>query len=160
MRLPQSIEGWTQTEEELRRPHSQLRLQPVMLGPPPELDEAALATAEDDLDPGEMREKRRLLPILIAVGLVVGLGAAGFLAFNHFSGAPVAANLPEIKADTAALTKRLPPAETPVEASTNPAMGGISTDLVPPSTDGLVPARRVNAVRIIVENDREVVQPR
>jgi hypothetical protein len=39
-------------------------------------------------------------------------------------------------------------------------MGAVSTELVPPSTDGLSPARRISTTRIIVENDREVTVPR
>ncbi len=48
-----------------------------------------------------------------------------------------------------------PPA--PVAAApADTSMGQVSDELVPPSTDGLSPPRKVNAVRIIVDGDREI----
>jgi hypothetical protein len=38
-------------------------------------------------------------------------------------------------------------------------MGAVSDELIAPQTEGLSPARRVQSIRIVVENDREV-QPR
>jgi hypothetical protein len=37
-------------------------------------------------------------------------------------------------------------------------MGEVSSELVPPVTDGLSPPRRIPTLRIVVENDRELPQ--
>ncbi len=35
-------------------------------------------------------------------------------------------------------------------------MGQVSDELIAPTTDGLSPPRKVNAVRIVVDGDREI----
>jgi hypothetical protein len=54
----------------------------------------------------------------------------------------------------------VPAAPPPATAARTVDMVDIGDDLVPPVTDGLRPARKVQAIRIIVENDRELPQPR
>ena len=50
-----------------------------------------------------------------------------------------------------------PPSPAPVAAApADTSMGQVSDELVAPSTDGLSPPRKVNAVRIVVEGDREI----
>jgi hypothetical protein len=143
--------------------HSMLRLQPVVLPPPP--DDSAFVTdapppsvtAEDDiaLDADDDGAAKRWQLLLGAAGVVIALaGLAAYLIFGG-SSAPRQAVVPTIQADPAAQAKGPPPVE-PGDKS----MGEVSTELVPPTTDGLSPARRISTIRIIVENDREIVAPR
>jgi hypothetical protein len=152
--------------------HTTLRLHPVVLPPPPgetaqpvePLPEPAV-TADDDIalddDDDETARKRQLLLGALGGGIAI-IGLAAFLVFGIGRGTKEAASVPTILADPSAQTKgAAPPAET--ETAAQPAdksMGNVSTELVPPTTDGLTPARKVTTIRIFVENDREVVQPR
>ncbi len=162
--------------------HALLRLRPVVLPPPPgELlpqgappyaspddlapEYQASVTAEDDLpmDDDDDGSARRWQLLLGATGVgIAALGLAAFLVFGMGKGVNTAATVPTIKADPAAQTKGAAPAETSETAghSANRSMGDISSELVPPSTDGLTPARRVSTIRILVENDREIAKPR
>jgi hypothetical protein len=146
--------------------HSMLRLQPVVLPPPPD-DNAPAAepllpsvTAEDDiaLDEDDDGAARRWQLLLGAAGGGIALvGLATYLLFGGVK-APGEAVVPVIQADPAAQAKGPPPSPT-IEPG-DKSMGEISTELVPPTTDGLSPARKISTIRIIVENDREVVAPR
>jgi hypothetical protein len=146
--------------------HSMLRLQPVVLPPPPDDDGPATqplapsVTAEDDiaLDEDDDGAARRWQLLLGAAGGIIAL--AGLAAYLIFGGgtAPREAVVPTIQADPAAQAKGQPP-PPPVEPG-DKSMGEVSTELVPPTTDGLSPARRISTIRIIVENDREIVAPR
>ncbi len=52
-----------------------------------------------------------------------------------------------------------PPASPPAPVASAPAdtsMGQVSDELIAPTTDGLSPPRKVNAVRIVVDGDREI----
>jgi hypothetical protein len=146
--------------------HSMLQLQPVVLPPPP--DESAPApgtllssvTAEDDiaLDEDDDGAARRWQLLLGAAGGGIALvGLAAYLLFGALN-APREAVVPVIQADPAAQAKGPPPLP-PVEPG-DKSMGEISTELVPPTTDGLSPARKISTIRIIVENDLEIVAPR
>ncbi len=146
--------------------HSMLRLQPVVLPPPPD-DNAPAAepllpsvTAEDDiaLDEDDDGAARRWQLLLGAAG--GGIALAGLAAYLIFGGsnAPRQAVVPTIQADPAAQAKG-PPPPPPTETG-DKSMGEVSTELVPPTTDGLSPARRISTIRIIVENDKEIVVPK
>jgi hypothetical protein len=146
--------------------HSMLRLQPIVLPPPP--DDSAFVTdalppsvtAEDDiaLDTDHDGAAKRWQLLLGAAGVVIALaGLAPYLIFGG-SNAPRQAVVPTIQADPAAQAKG-PPPPSPVEPG-DKSMGEVSTELVPPTTDGLSPARRISTIRIIVENDKEIVAPR
>jgi hypothetical protein len=174
--------------------HSTLKLQPVILPPPPTgvpAESGALvsdqpvtsgATSDDDLDPallGGNRKRSFTLPLLLIM-LVAIAGGTGWLVFGNRAPGPEA-SVPTIQAPQPAELKALPPApaetaEVPPSPSvplsvgpvaTTPApppsspvadqsMGSAPAELIPPSTEGLAPARKVNATRIIVEDDREV----
>ena len=160
-----------------------LRLRPVVLPPPPGelpqqipsqqvlqehvLPEQVLpeyqvsVTAEDDIpmdddDDGSAR-RRQLLLGATGVG-IAALGLVAFLVFGVGRGADIAATVPTIKADPAAQAKG--PAPAAEGQTTNTSMGDVSSELVPPSTEGLTPARRVSTTRIRVENDREIALPK
>ncbi len=151
--------------------HVTLRLHPVVLPPPPGTQPVAAApdqsqpdfpsvTADDDIaldDDDDGAVRRRQLLLGAAGGGIALIGLVAYLIFGG-SPAPQEASIPTIRADPSAQAKAPPPAP-PTEAG-DKSMGDISTELVPPTTDGLSPPRKVNAIRIIVENDREVVAPR
>jgi hypothetical protein len=147
--------------------HSMLRLQPVVLPPPPDETTASVAepvqssvTAEDDitLDTDDDGSAKRWQLLLGATGAVIALaGLAAYLLFGGMNAQRDAA-VPVIQADPAAQAKGPPPA-LPVEPG-DKSMGDVSTELVPPTTDGLSPARKISTIRIIVENDKEIVAPR
>ncbi len=151
--------------------HSLLRLRPVVLPPPPgeilpqDMTEyEPSVTAEDDIpmDDDNDRSARRRQLLLGATGVgIAALGLAAFLVFGMGKDANNAATVPTIKADPAAQYKGPAPAPATETAgqSADTSMGAISTELVPPSTEGLSPARRVSTIRIIVENDREITKP-
>jgi hypothetical protein len=152
--------------------HTTLRLHPVVLPPPPgepsPTDPLALepnVTAEDDIaldidDDGSVRKRQLLLG---AAGLgIAAIGLIAYLIFGGGKGPNEAAVIPTIRADPSAQTKGAAPAaesETTGQAA-NTSMGNVSTQLVPPSTEGLTPARKITTIRILVENDREVAAPR
>jgi hypothetical protein len=156
--------------------YSRLRLQPVVLQPPPGEDasqdfwSAHGSSPEDDIDLGldddQSLRRRQLLFAAIGIGIAV-VGAAAYLIFGPDSEPSTARGpVPTIQADPATLTKG-PPPDTQLYSSassgrsvSDQGMGAVSTELVPPSTDGLSPARRIATTRIIVENDREVTAPR
>ncbi len=146
--------------------HSMLRLQPVVLPPPPDENAPAAepllpsVTAEDDiaLDEDEDGAAKRWQLLLGAAGGVIAV--AGLAAYLLFGGEKQSreAVVPVIQADPVAQAKGPPPSPT-IEPG-DKSMGEVSTELVPPTTDGLSPARRISTIRIIVENDREVVVPK
>jgi hypothetical protein len=84
----------------------------------------------------------------------------GYFALNRATQSASSVAIPEIKVDPTAQRKTAqPPAqqtETTAQAAREPSMGQVSTELVPPTTDGLSPARKISTTRIIVENDLEV----
>jgi hypothetical protein len=192
-------EAWE--ADALRRPaHSTLRLQPVVLGPPPGLEGRGVSAA-DDLDPAELRPKGRAgrLAALAAAALVLATSGAAYVILSGRD-RPAADLPPEVRppAETLAAPTlpapglpapdqamptpepmRPPPAQeaSPPQAPTSQAaaaaqtgaqtaqgagaqagvdMGNVESDLVPPSTEGLSPARRIRTIRITVENDREL----
>ncbi len=55
-----------------------------------------------------------------------------------------------------------PPPPRPVQEPAAPVidMGRVDSELVPPSTEGLSPPRRIQTIRIVVENDRELLPNR
>jgi hypothetical protein len=53
-----------------------------------------------------------------------------------------------------------PAVQSAAQPSAEVSMGVVSDELVAPQTDGLTPARRVQTIRIVVENDREVTPRR
>ncbi len=168
--------GWP--ADPARRPlHSTLRLQPVVLAPPPDPDGV---TAADDLDLRDLDDGKRvsrLAGVLAAVVVALTAAAAYFVLSaptDHPAETPIArpASPPPatpasppvaIVAPTAppaapALAPPAPSAAPPTAPAVD--MADVGDELIPPSTEGLAPARRVQAVRIIVENDREVVPAR
>ncbi|MGL4636880.1 MAG: hypothetical protein ACRCWF_12930 [Beijerinckiaceae bacterium] len=151
-----------------------LRLQPVVLPPPPAESapplpaaEPDFVSAEDDIEPDHSAEVKRSsrLKLAMAGALAVMAVGAGFWAYQG-NGPKDQVAVPEIKAVPEAVTKTAVVPEAPVAApapvAATPAttgdasMGQVSTELVPPTTDGLSPARRISTIRIIVENDQEV----
>ena len=156
--------------------YTALRLQPVVLQPPPG-EEAShdfwpdhAPSPEDDIDLGldddQIARRRQLIFAAIGIGVAI-TGAAAFLALGTNSdSSAVRTPVPTIQSDPAALTRGAAPASlsepspSPGQAVGDQAMGAVSTELVPPTTDGLSPARRIATTRIIVENDREVTTPR
>jgi hypothetical protein len=147
--------------------HATLRLNPVILPPPPgeasapAEPEADISADDIDLDLDDDASARRRQLLLAAAGVAIAIaGGLAWMLLGDTSEAPPQASIPVIRADPAAQGKAPPPAP-PVEAQaeTQPAdksMGAVSTELVPPATEGLTPARKVNAVRIVVEGDQEV----
>jgi hypothetical protein len=159
--------------------YSTLRLQPVVLQPPP-VDAASgapwpdhMPSPDDDIDLGfdddTIARRRQLLFAAVGVGIAI-VGAAAYLIFGSIEEAPTArAPVPSIGAAPGApgnppIPVPRPPAEeaaaAPGQAVSDQSMGAVSTELVPPATDGLSPPRRIATTRIIVENDREVTAPR
>jgi hypothetical protein len=182
--------------------HSTLRLQPVILGPPPTSD-IRDATADDDLDLRELNPRWNTGLIMGLAAFVVVLVTAG-TAYLFLSGRnPEVAALPpviqaapeplkqpaaspaEVAVQNTVANPPVPdpppvavPAPAPVVEAVAPSvtpstplpspqqvakpptealdMGLVSSELVPPTTDGLSPPRRVQAIRILVENDREL----
>jgi hypothetical protein len=71
---------------------------------------------------------------------------------------------PAAPAEPVAVPPSLPPAAAltppPVQPVPEVSMGAVSDELIAPQTEGLTPARRVQSVRIVVENDREVTPQR
>jgi hypothetical protein len=163
-----------------------LRLQPVMLGPPPGA-QAGGVSAEDDLDPAELRPKGRAgrMAAFAAAALVLATAGAAYMVLrsreplmvdapaadkppattlaapdrpptNQQSQTPEAARqVPPVDAAPQQAAPAQPPAQAP-GASAGLDMGSIESDLVPPSTEGLSPARRIQTIVIRVENDREL----
>lgn len=159
--------------------HASLRLQPTVLPPPPQEggppepwpeETVGSVSADDDidlgLDDGALR-RRQLLLAAAGIG-IAAIGGAAWLLFGQPGGTPPRAGIPTIQGDPSSpkAPPALPPTTEPtVETAVRPvdggaSMGAVSNDLVPPATEGLSPARKVNATRIIVENDREVPAPR
>jgi hypothetical protein len=143
-----------------RSVHSTLRLQPVLLGPPPDPN-VTNVSAEDDIDPAEIGARSRIGKIAAAAAVAMVLGTAGvaYWALTGRDGDVSDHRLPPTTPDQ--------PAPSPVVAAPPPTaadapridMGGVDSDLIPPSTEGLNPPRRVQAIRIRVENDKEVIVP-
>lgn len=159
--------------------HSSLRLQPTVLAPPPgqarrPADEplGAGVSAEDDIDLGldDDRAARRRQLLLAAAGVAIALlGLGAWLLLGRPGDAPTAALPPPVQAPPPAVPAPAAPVPPPAQEAApaappqqqaavpqDPAMGELSTELVPPSTEGLSPARKVNAIRIIMDGDREV----
>ncbi len=67
---------------------------------------------------------------------------------------PAAAARPAIAVPSLA---EIPAASAPAGSGVD--MANVDGDLVPPSTEGLSPARRVPTIRIMVDNDREIAPP-
>lgn len=177
------------TPEQDRAPtrSSLLRLQPTVLPPPPTFTHvqaspaqtlSAPASPDDDIEIDAMddatRARRwRWLLAGIALGITV-LGGWAYVALAPIKPveeakrpvitppvpvAPVAPSEPVVPP----LAAPPQPAATPAKAEPpNPeqSLREISTELVPPSTEGLSPARRIGTIRIIVKDDREVPAPR
>jgi hypothetical protein len=151
-----------------------LRLQPVVLPPPPthetpEANALPPVSAQDDIEPdhsAEIKRARNLRLVMAGVLSVVTISAA-FWAYQRSNIRQVAV-VPEIKASPDVMSKTVVPpeavAQTPVTSvpvpvppvSADASMGQVSTELVAPTTDGLSPARRITTIRILVENDKEV----
>ncbi len=157
---------------ELAQNYSRLRLQPVMVPPPPSGGPSSLGqvsgaqvSAEDDLPADEAMQtnSRRRLPLVMAIAIIlIGASAITFLMLN-LSGdprdsssvsatPPVIQAVPVIKVDPNAEARAKPP-EEPVQPL---SMGQVSTDLIAPSTEGLTPARKIGTIRILVEGDKEI----
>jgi hypothetical protein len=144
-----------------RPAYGTLRLQPVLLGPPPEA--GADVTADDDLTPAELGSRPRtgLYAGIAAFAVVAAMAGVAFVALREPPD-PTAEQSPA----PVAVQPVAPPTPPPtVSAAPSPAaapvdMGRIDSDLVPPTTEGLSPARRVQTIPIRVENDREVPAPR
>jgi hypothetical protein len=192
--------GW-QDEPGRRLGHSTLRLQPVVLGPPPDPSFRDVS-AEDDLDLRDLAPTRNTGLIAGLAAACIALTAAGVAYFMLSSGDRASKPPPAIIQASPEPLKQAPPqaeieaakpvteaaAPVPVASSPatpvpqngatsasqtsatdiisvtapseNPEMGGIQSELVPPQTDGLSPARRVQAIRIRVENDQELLPAR
>jgi hypothetical protein len=160
-------------EDASRRPvRSELRLQPVMLGPPPDPN-AVGASSEDDLDPTQLRRSSATGRTFAVVATVVLLAAGAGGAYVFLGRPTPGVDEPRIptEAPPAAAVAPQPPEQAPsaaVSAPPAPApqpspavdMAEIGTDLVAPSTEGLSPARKVQSIRIVVDKDRELPQPR
>ncbi len=72
--------------------------------------------------------------------------------------APPPAAAPAVAA-APATPAAVPPPVIPAPVVATPAdtsMGQVSDELIAPATDGLSPPRKVNALRIVVDGDREV----
>ena len=149
--------------------YSTQRLQPTVVPPPPsanyvsELPLFDIVSPADDIEPdhaGEVATKRQRTMIAAACVVLIGLGGAGYLVFNRSKHLASTTAVPEIKVDVSAQGKAVAPPETTPVSTPVPAneasMGQVSTELVPPTTDGLSPARKISTTRIIVENDLEV----
>jgi hypothetical protein len=149
-----------------------LRLQPVMLGPPPEPGPDDVSSADDiDLAPYQHKPRTGLIAgVIAAIAVLVTAGAAYWTLRPMDETPPVAAFPPAAvpALPVPSLPTSTPPPQGPPAASAQ-APGGqgapvdmarIDSDLVPPSTDGLTPPRRIPTLKITVENDREVVAPR
>ncbi len=145
-----------------------LRLQPVVLPPPPthetpQPQSLQPVSAQDDIEPDHSGEVKRSINLRLAMAaMLTGVTLiGGWLAYQR-SGSREVVSIPEIKALQDAISKTVVPLEAPshVPVASVPAsetsMGQVSTELVPPTTDGLTPARRINTIRILVENDKEV----
>jgi hypothetical protein len=132
-----------------------------MLGPPPEADAGAVSAA-DDIDPLELRGRPRTG---LAAGVMAAIAIGATVAAAWWTLAP-REDLPDLQPqaaqpETAAPVVAIPaPAVTAAPPAPEVDMARIDSDLVPPATDGLSPARRVPTIRIVVENDREVAVPR
>ena len=153
--------------------YSTQRLQPTVMPPPPLADYVSelplfnIVSPEDDIEPDYADDiatrRKRVVVAMACVGLL-GIGGLGYLAFNRVTPfvtppASVVA-VPEITVDPSRQGKVLPPAVQSTEVTDLPAsdssMGQVSTELVPPTTDGLSPARKISTIRILIENDLEV----
>jgi hypothetical protein len=163
-------DAW-ETDNARKPVHSTLRLQPVLLGPPPDPNRINVSP-EDDIDPAEFGTRSWVGKLAAAAAVAFVLGTAG-LAYYVYVGRD-AASLESTIAPPAvpiATKPELPRADAPVATSPPVAaitpelvrteasrldMGAVQTDLVPPVTDGLNPPKRVQATRIRVENDREI----
>jgi hypothetical protein len=157
-------------EEASRAPrYGSLRLQPVVLGPPPD-PKAVDVTAADDIDPIEYREKPRtglFAGVIAALAVLSTVGAAYWTLRPIEDAALPAPPVPNTAAPAAPVLPSAPvtqaeerPVITPVPQASPVDMARVDSDLVPPSTEGLTPARRIQTIRIVVENDREIAVPR
>lgn len=149
-----------------------LRLQPVVLGPPPgQVD----VTAADDINLEDFRDKPRtglFAGIIAAVAVLVTVGMAYWTLRPSddaarppaIASAPVPPQPPVTAAPEASPPEAVPATILPAPGAppSIPAvdMAHVDNDLVAPSTEGLTPARRIATIRIVVENDREVSAPR
>jgi hypothetical protein len=149
--------------------YSTQRLQPTVVPPPPsdgyvsELPQFDIVSPDDDIEPDhaeELASKRKRMMAAVACIALFGLVGLGYFALNRSTQPASSVVIPEIKADLPAQAKVLPPSTEPTEqAASSPndsSMGQVSTELVPPTTDGLSPARKISTTRIVVENDLEV----
>jgi hypothetical protein len=161
--LPASPFG---ADMEQRRPgYGTLRLQPVMLGPPPDASPGDV-TAADDIDPAELRGRPRtglVSGIMAAMAVLATAGAAYWTLRPTDEDMPApprppAAARPAVEAAPVAATPAAP-VPAPVPAAPGVDMANVDADLVPPSTEGLSPARRIRTIRIMVDNDREIAPP-
>ena len=153
--------------------YSTQRLQPTVIPPPPSSDYVSelplfnIVSPEDDIEPDHAddiatRRKRTILA-MACVG-VLGASGLGYLALNRATlfATPAASvvAIPEITVDPSRQGKVLPPPVQSTEATdvsaSDSSMGQVSTELVPPTTDGLSPARKISTIRILIENDLEV----
>jgi len=154
--------------------YSAQRLQPTVLAPPP--DDSGIGargvSAEDDIDLGvdaDAFARRRQLLLGAAGILIAVIGTAAFLLFRPPADAPNGAPAPPAEIARPVEPIAPPPPAPQLAAPSSPvpspqasaappdaAMGALSSELIPPSTDGLSPARKVNALRIVVDGDREV----
>jgi hypothetical protein len=165
------VSGWTD-EPERRQSHSMSRLQPVVLGPPPEPGDVG-ASYDDDLDPAELQRSSpvgRLMATVAITAVVLATGAGAWwltvratpslVATTPAAPQPAAAAPPPVspplRESTAPTVEEPPstPAQAPQPRTVD--MADVGSDLIAPSTEGLSPARKVQAIRIIVENDREL----
>ncbi len=157
--LPQEP-AWT-TDTPTRPAYGTLRLQPVLLGPPPEAD--GDVSAADDLNPAEFGSRSRagLYAGIAAVAVVAAMAGIAFVALSE---PPDQADppppAPAAAQPTAPAAAAPPVADAPAPGAGPVDMGHIDSDLVPPSTEGLSPARRIQTILIRVENDREIPPPR
>jgi hypothetical protein len=166
--LPQGLppEPFGRSETQRTVAYGTLRLQPVMLGPPPEPGATESVTPADDIDPVEYRDKPKtgLIAGVIAGLAVLATTGAAYWTLRPVEDAVVAvpavpAPLP-VPSLSAAPAPRLDPPSVTSPAAPPVDMARVDSDLVPPSTEGLTPARRISTIRIVVENDKEVAAPR
>jgi hypothetical protein len=110
--------------------------------------------AADDLTEQELtaNSRSRYAGLILATAIILA-GSAALATFMIFLSPPKEATgpVPEIRAEQS-------PAKTTAEAAPSApvSMGDVSSELVPPSTDGLSPARRISTTRILLDGDKEI----
>jgi hypothetical protein len=110
--------------------------------------------AADDLTEKELQanSRSRYAGLILATAIILA-GSAALATFMIFLSPPKEATgpVPEIRAEQS-------PAKTSTQAAPQApvSMGEVSSELVPPSTDGLSPARRISTTRILLDGDKEV----